>query len=311
MLEIKNFSLKFNRYEKSFFKRTGLEIISHFDLSVKRGEIVAVIGSSGAGKSLLAHALLGILPHNAETSGSIIYKDEVLTEKRKKKLRGRDIVLIPQSVGFLNPLNTSGNQVLRSAFLSSGDKKKAANLRESAFRSYNLSREVYDLYPHEVSGGMARRILTAMATVSEADLIIADEPTTGLDNDAKKDSMLILRKLADEGKGVVLITHDVNSALEFADKIAVFYAGTTVEFAPVSNFKNPSMLNHPYSRALIEALPQNGFKFISGSHPGSGSGMKGCRFEPRCTEKSGHCGLKYPEKIEYENGFVRCNNAAV
>lgn len=311
MLEIKNFSLEFNRYENSFYRRTGLKVISHLDLSVKKGEVVAVIGSSGAGKSLLAHALLGILPDNSVTTGSLIYKNEVLTEKRKKELRGKDIVLIPQSVNFLNPLNSSGDQVFRSAFLSCRDKQKSTNLRDSAFSSYNLSRDVYNLYPHEISGGMARRVLTAMATVSQAELIIADEPTTGLDNSAKDDSMLILRKLADEGKGVILITHDVNAALKFADRIAVFYAGTTVEFAPVLNFRNPAMLNHPYSRALIEALPQNSFKFISGSQPESDRETKGCRFEPRCLQKSSHCGVKYPEKIEYENGFVRCNNAAV
>jgi len=311
MLEIKDFSLEFNRYDQSSFRRSPLKVISHLDLSVRNGEIVAIIGSSGAGKSLLAHAILGILPNNAKSTGSIMYKDEPLTEKRKKKLRGKDIVLVPQSVSFLNPLKTSGKQVFRSAYLCSKDKKKSMEIRDSAFSSYNLSEDVQKLYPHEISGGMARRVLTATATVSGASLIIADEPTTGLDSSAIDDSMTILRNLADSGKGVVLITHDVNAAIKYADKISVFYAGTTIESAPASSFKQPVKLNHPYSRALVDALPQNSFTFISGSQPDGSSIIPGCRFEPRCVQKSEHCGIKHPERTEYENGFVRCNNAAV
>lgn len=187
MLEIRDFSLGFNRYNKSSFRRTHLDVISRLDLTVKSGEVVAVIGSSGAGKSLLAHAILGILPNNAVSSGSIIYKNQPLTDERKKKLRGKDIVLIPQSVSFLNPLNTTGKQVFRSAYLCTGDKGKSLEIRDSAFRNYKLSEDVQKLYPHEVSGGMARRILTATATVSDASLIIADEPTTGLDASAIDD----------------------------------------------------------------------------------------------------------------------------
>ena len=311
MLEIKDFSLEFNRYNKSSFRRTPLKVISHLDLSVKPGEIVAIIGSSGAGKSLLAHAILGILPNNAKTTGSVVFKDKPLTEKRKKELRGKDIVLIPQSVSFLNPLKSSGKQVFRSAYLSTNDKERSLEIRDSAFRNYKLSEDVQNLYPHEISGGMARRVLTATATVSDASLIIADEPTTGLDGSALDDSMTILRNLADSGKGVVLITHDLNAAIKFADKISVFYAGTTIESAPVSSFKFPVKLNHPYSRALVEALPQNSFTFISGSQPDGSCIISGCRFEPRCVQKSEHCGTKHPERTEYENGFVRCNNAAV
>jgi len=311
MLEIRNFSLEFSRYNKASFRRTSLKVISHLDLSVKRGEITAVIGSSGAGKSLLAHAILGILPENAVSSGSIIYKDQPLTEKRKKELRGRDIVLIPQSVGFLNPLKTSGNQVFRPAYLCTGDKEKSLEIRDSAFRKYNLSERVRNLYPHEISGGMARRVLTATATVSDASLIIADEPTTGLDSSALDDSMMILRKLADDGKGVVLITHDINAAIKFADKISVFYAGTTIESAPASSFIHPEKLRHPYSRALVEALPQNSFSPLHCFQPDGSMEIIGCRFEPGCLQKSSLCGIKNPERTDYENGFVRCNNAAV
>jgi peptide/nickel transport system ATP-binding protein len=199
----------------------------------------------------------------------MIYKDKPLTEKRKQKLRGKDIVLIPQSVGFLNPLKTAGAQVIRSAYLACADAGKAAELRDVAFNNYSLSSETKNLYPHEISGGMARRVLTAMATVSGASLIIADEPTTGLDSITRDESLSILRALADEGKGVILITHDLNAAVRYADRIAVFYAGTTVESAPAENFRIPAMLNHPYSRALINALPQNNFSFSGISQPES------------------------------------------
>jgi len=311
MLDIRDFALSFRRYNNGSLRRTSLKIIENLDLTVNAGEITAVIGSSGAGKSLLAHALLGILPSNAVSSGTIIYKGDPLTDERKKLLRGNDIVLIPQSVGFLNPLKTAGAQVMRAACLSSCNAGYAAELCDTAFKNYSLPAGTKNLYPHEISGGMARRVLTAMATVTGASLIIADEPTTGLDSITRDESLDILRALADEGKGVILITHDLNAAVRYADRIAVFYAGTTVESAPAENFRIPAMLNHPYSRALIDALPQNGFVFSGISKPELTIKDTGCRFHVNCSIKNDICRIKYPERTDYEKGFVRCNNASV
>jgi peptide/nickel transport system ATP-binding protein len=309
MLEIKNLSLSFTRYERVSFKKENMKIISNFNLSVKKGEIVAIIGSSGSGKSLLAHAIIGILPKNAVTTGEIIYKNEVLTSKKQKSLRGKEIVLIPQSVNFLDPLKTVGSQVERTAFINHKDSKKAKDLTEGSFLRYNLKNEVKKYYPFQVSGGMARRVLTAMATVTKADLIIADEPTTGLDSNAIDESLSYLRKLADRDKGIILITHDIKYALKYADKIAVFYGGTTVEIVDASCFKDVKRLHHPYSKELFLSLPQNGFTYIPGLNPFGQMLTGGCVFHPRCSQSKDGCKCSSPEEKIKGEGKVWCHNA--
>ncbi len=309
MLEINNLSLGFLRYSKNFFKKENLRIISNFNLSVKKGEIVAIIGSSGAGKSLLAHSILGILPKNANISGEMKFNGKILTESKKKKLRGKKIVLIPQSINFLNPLISVGTQVYRAAFNYSKNKKESELLKEEAFKIYNLSDNVKKQYPFQVSGGMARRVLTAIATVSNASLIIADEPTTGLDPKAIDESLSYLKKIAAEGKGIILITHDINYALKYADKIAVFYGGSTVEIALPSDFEDKSMLRHPYTKALFDSLPKNEFSFIPGFNPFGEMLPDGCVFHSRCKNSIDVCKSTQPELKIKNNGKVWCHNA--
>ena len=235
-LEVNNLSVAFNMYDKGLNKN-DLEVIHELSINVKKGEIVAVVGSSGSGKSLLAHAIMGILPGNSNIKGDIKFYGENLTEKRLKKLRGKDISFIPQSVEFLDPLMKIGKQVIGI----NGSEKK----RKEIFKKYDLEDNVEDKYPFQLSGGMARRVLIATAVMNDAKLIIADEPTPGLNIELAMDTLKHFRDIADNGCGILLITHDVDLALNVADRIAVFYSGTIVEIAKVDDFiKGKDALRH-------------------------------------------------------------------
>lgn len=261
LLEAKEFSLTFRRFEKGL-QETELEIIRNLNLSIYPGEIVAILGASGSGKSLLANAILGILPENAVVKGTLSYKGEALTEKRQIALRGKEISLIPQSVNALDPLMKTGRQV---QVMAKGKNKQA--VQQNVFREVGLDESAGSLYPFELSGGMARRVLAATAMVSGAQLVIADEPTPGLDPAALHETLKHMKKLSLNGKGMMFITHDIEVALKIADKIAVLHEGETVEIASTGDFSGKGeRLRHPYTRALWNALPQNGFH-LSGNKP--------------------------------------------
>ncbi|MGE7545222.1 ABC transporter ATP-binding protein [Sporosarcina newyorkensis] len=304
ILEVENLSISFNQYTDGL-KQKNVNVISSLNVTLEEGEILAVVGASGSGKSLLAHAILGILPNNANISGTISYDGEILTAARQASLRGTEIALIPQSVNYLDPLMRVGNQVRNSVKV--GD---AVAAQRKVFERLRLKSGVENMYPFQLSGGMARRTLLSTAIVSGAKVIIADEPTPGLDPVVIKEALENFREFADNGCAVMLITHDIESALTIADKIAVFYAGTTVEIAPVENFNGDGeALRHPYSKALWRALPQNEFIPIPGSQPRPNNLPSGCLFAPRCPIATPECELAQPEMRELRNGRVRCIHA--
>lgn len=304
LLEVRELSLSFVQYASGLRQRS-LKVITDLNVVVHPGEVLAVVGSSGSGKSLLAHAVLGILPGNACLTGTIRYNGEELTPERREALRGREIALVPQSVNFLDPLMRVGAQVRAAA--RNGD---AAAAQRRVFARYHLAPRDEGLYPFQLSGGMARRVLTATAAVSGARLIIADEPTPGLHPEVVQETLDHLRELAGEGRAVMLITHDIGTALKVADRIAVFYAGTTVEVAPVEDFTGGGeTLRHPYTRALWKALPQNEFAPASGVQPFPGALPPGCLFEPRCRMSTPRCAAARPEARELRGGMVRCLHA--
>ncbi|MGO1469615.1 MAG: ABC transporter ATP-binding protein [Tissierella sp.] len=303
LLKINNMSVSFDMYKKALDKRRT-KTISNLSIDVFRGEVLAIVGSSGSGKSLLAHSIMGILPSNALVGGEFIYKGEKLTEKKLKSIRGKDIVLVPQSISYLDPLMKVGRQVRRSR----KDKDSKSKQRRS-FKRYNLCEKSEELYPHQLSGGMARRVLVSTADQSDASLIIADEPTPGLDIDIARKTLKYFREFADKGKSVILITHDIDLALDIADRIAVLYAGTIVEIAKTKDFnKGITFLRHPYTKALFEALPQNGFKAIKGSQPSNEEIERGCLFYPRCSMRTDICKENVPMR-ELREGMVRCCHA--
>ena len=300
ILSVDDLVVSFSMY-KGIFKKENLEVVHSLSLDINEGEIVAVVGSSGSGKSLLAHAVLGLLPKNASTSGKILYEGEELTDKKRSELLGRKIVFIPQSIDYLDPVMKVGKQV--QGVYSTKERQ------EELFEKYKLDKSVEDMYPFQLSGGMARRVLVSSALMEMPRLIVADEPTPGLSVDMAMDTLKHFREIADKGAGVLLITHDIDLALHVADRIAVFYAGTIFEIASTKDFlEGRDALRHPYSKEFISALPQNEFKSIEGLQPYAGELPKGCLYASRCPYVSEKCSGEIPMR-ELRGGKVRCVNA--
>lgn len=253
VLHIENLNISFTRYEKGRGEQI-LHPVRGLNLDACAGEVTAVVGASGSGKSLLAHGILGVLAHNAQMQGDIWYRGEKLTEERLEKLRGKEIVLVPQGLSHLDPMMQVGRQVTK------GRKGKALKekMRE-IFRDCHLSEDVEKQYPFELSGGMGRRILIATALIENPALVIADEPTPGLDPALARLVMSHFREFADRGAAVLVITHDLELAVASADRIVVLYEGTTVEETTPDAFSREETLKHPYTRALWRSMPEHGF----------------------------------------------------
>lgn len=299
ILNIRHLNISFTQYEKGL-RQVELPVIRDLDVTVREGEMVAVVGSSGSGKSLLAHGVMGILPYNASMGGEIIYDGEPLTKERMDRLRGEEIVMVPQSLAYLDPLMKIGPQIRK------GKKDEATRKKlKDIFKRYELKEEVEQLYPFELSGGMNRRILISTALIGNPRLVIADEPTPGLDLKVAKRAMEHFRELADMGAGVLVITHDLELALEVADRIVVFYAGMTVEEAAIQDFDTQEGLRHPYTKALWRAMPKNGFQYIGGTQPYVKDFVGGCPFADRCDRCTAECSGEIPWR-EVRGGHVRC-----
>ena len=264
ILKIEHLSVSFTQYDRGV-RRRQLHVVKDLSLAVMPGQIAAVVGASGSGKSLLAHSILGILPYNSRAEGTIFYDGEPLTQERAKALRGREIFLIPQGVTYLDPLMKVGPQ-LRKGRKDAGTEERC----RAALLRYGLGPETEELYPFELSGGMARRVLIASAVTEKPRLIIADEPTPGLDTGAAKRILGHFRELADEGAGILFITHDLELALTVADDVTVFYEGETIEQAKASDFEKVENLRHPYTRALWHAMPEHGFRVTPDPEEGKG-----------------------------------------
>lgn len=259
LLEIENVSVSFAQYS-GWLRQTWVQPLQHVTLSLEAGEIVAVIGASGSGKSLLAHAIMGILPKNAHVGGSMRYNGTLLDADHQARLRGRELALVPQSVNYLDPLMRVGPQVS----LTAEGKQRAKEQRE-VFARYQLDESVEQLYPFELSGGMARRVLVSTAAISGARVIIADEPTPGMQERDVAETRTLFRDLARNGAAVLFITHDIATAAQVADRVAVMHGGSMLETVSSADFGGDgSLLHHPYTRALWQALPQNGFTASQG-----------------------------------------------
>ena len=234
--------------------------------------------------------------------GRILYDGELLTPKRAEKLRGKEIALIPQGVTWLDPLMKVGAQ-LRKGRNDAETKEKC----RQALRRYGLGEDTEELYPFELSGGMARRVLIASAVIEKPRLIIADEPTPGLDARAAARILGHFRELAEEGAGVLFITHDLELALTVADRVAVFYAGETIEEAYAADFSDEARLRHPFTRALWNAVPSRKFRPIPGAQPYPGTVSEGCPFAGQCGKCRAECRRAENIPLEpFEGGMVRC-----
>lgn len=261
LLQVENLSVGFRMYDTSepFFKarQKTVHAIDNLSISVHAGEIVAVVGASGSGKTLLADSIMGLYEPNSYVSGSIWFDGVLRDAHSLAQLRGCGLSYVPQGVNYLDPLMKVGKQVLGAR----SHERSRMQRQQDLFARYGLAPEVAYLYPHELSGGMARRVLLCCALMENPQVIIADEPTPGLDADLAVRALADFRSFANEGGGVMLITHDIELALRVADRVAVFLDGTIVEETSVENFASPGLLRHPFSRALWHALPEHDFAF--------------------------------------------------
>ncbi len=262
LLQVENLTVAFAMYDPAapFFRaaRVRSEVLHDLSLSVHVGEVLAVVGASGSGKTVLADSLMGQWANNAEVKGRIWFDGVEQDAVSLAALRGHGVSMVPQGVNNLDPLMRVGEQVLGAVRTP---ERRACMHR--LFIDYGLGTEAERLYPHQLSGGMARRVLLMCALMDEPRLIIADEPTPGLDLDLAVHALDDLRSFADAGGGVLLITHDIELALRVADRVAIFHDGTVVEETGVENFSSPDLLRHPFTKALWHALPSHGFAVTS------------------------------------------------
>ncbi|WP_420000653.1 ABC transporter ATP-binding protein [Streptomyces boninensis] len=276
-----------------------------FDLAA--GECLALVGESGCGKSVLASALLGLLPANAETAGAATLDDgrgapvELLGASEQdlaRTVRGRRIGLIPQSpAAHLTPVRTVRSQLAESIReLTDTSRADLPAATEAAAARAHFPTAHLESYPHELSGGLAQRAATALALVSGAPLLLADEPTTGLDRDLVDATADELRRHVDGGHTLLIITHDLAAAERIADRVAVMYAGRIAETAPADAFFKGSGPRHPYAHALLEALPERAFTPIPGLPPELDSLPPGCAFAPRCPYATEACEVLPPTR---------------
>ncbi|MGY2461507.1 ATP-binding cassette domain-containing protein [Vreelandella sulfidaeris] len=265
MFTIDQLSLQLPLYA-SWWKREWVTCLDNVSLTFATGEVHALVGASGAGKSLLAYAMMGLLPAHARLTGQLCYHGIPLDESRQRLLRGRELALIPQSLSALDPLVRTQRQVAWAAQRAGHSSAHAWQASQQSLDHYQLHGRAQQAYAHELSGGMARRVLTAMAHVSQAQLVIADEPTVGLDPHQRQRVLDALRGLADQGKTVLLITHDLRHALPIADRVTIMRNGKPVETASASAFQGQgSSLSSAYAQALWLALPDNDFSTHAGS----------------------------------------------
>lgn len=285
--------------------------------SLSKGEMLALVGESGCGKTMSAMSILQLLPKTAKiTSGVISFNGKDLlkeTCKEVQSIRGAKIALIPQDpMTSLNPLFTVGEQLLEVIRIHQHLKGKAAWQKAvEAFDAVQIPSAEKRLkdYPHEFSGGMKQRAIIAMALACNAEILIADEPTTALDVTIQAQIMNLLEEIKTDRKtAILLITHDLALVREHADKVAVMYAGRIVESAPAKEFfEHP---NHPYSLALLNSIPANrdkSLETITGQPPSIQQIIEGCKFHPRCKNCMEICTNKIPpEYIVGENHFSAC-----
>ncbi|MBT2489719.1 ABC transporter ATP-binding protein [Streptomyces sp. ISL-96] len=268
--------------------------VTDADFDLAQGECLALVGESGCGKSVLASALLGLLPGNAQTAGSARLGDvDLLTADERtlaRTVRGRRIGLVPQSpAAHLTPVRTVGAQLEETLRELTGTRKHdlRAAAERAAFPVDHLGR-----YPHELSGGLAQRAATALALVGDAPLLLADEPTTGLDRDLVDRTVDELRRHVDEGHALLMITHDLAAAERIADRVAVMYAARIVEVAEATRFFAAPGPRHPYARGLLNALPERAFAPIPGMPPELGDLPPGCAFAARCAYATDACAVQ-------------------
>ncbi len=310
LLEVRNLHVHFKTYD-------GVaKVVNGVDLTVERGETVAIVGESGCGKSVTVRTILGLLPEAIIPEGEILYNGEnllELSEQDRHARRGKEMSMIMQNpMSAINPVFTVGEQMLdvlkwqgkRRVSFTEWVRDKFhddSTLREQAIEMLemvNISapERVFDSYPVELSGGMRQRVLIAISLLLEPDFLIADEPGTALDVTTEANILGLLDEIVTErNTSILYITHDLGVAREVSDHINVMYAGEIVEQAPTEMlFEAPQ---HPYTRGLLDSIPQLSRGIgsgIPGKLPDYTDPPKACRFADRCPHAEPSCREVYP-----------------
>jgi oligopeptide/dipeptide ABC transporter ATP-binding protein len=315
---------------QTHFKGRGdapVRAVDGVSLSIDRGEILALVGESGCGKTVTAFSILGLVPDppGRIVGGSIRFEGRELVglpAPELARLRGGSIAMIFQDpMTALNPTMTVGDQIAESIVAHTGAGRAVARARAiellDRVRVPDPARRV-DEYPHRLSGGMRQRVMIAIAIACEPKLLIADEPTTALDVTIQAQILELLRSIRrDSGTAILMITHDLGVVAEIADRVAVMYAGRKVEEAPVRVlFATPS---HPYTRGLLGSLPgrddgdddagRTPLREIHGLVPALDALPVGCAFADRCPVAAAGCATRRPELEVLGEGVVACHVA--
>jgi oligopeptide/dipeptide ABC transporter ATP-binding protein len=303
--------------------REGARVaVSNVDFEIGRGEVLGLVGESGSGKSLSMMAVMGLLPHGMQISGSIRFNGEELvgaSQRRLRALRGRHIAMVFQDpMTALNPVLTIGAQ-LTEALMLHNRKWSRRQLRARAIEllelvAIPLPERRFDQYPHEFSGGMRQRVVIAIAVANDPELLIADEPTTALDVTIQAQIIEIFDRLRREkGLAIMLITHDLGLVAGLADKVTILYSGRVAERGEIEAvFHRP---RHPYTAGLLAAVPSIDttsarLHAIEGVPPSLLDRPSGCQFHPRCAYALPICVEQDPDFQWFGDSMAACHRAA-
>lgn len=302
--------IQVNSLKTIFSLRTGdVYAVNGLDFCLMEKERLALVGESGCGKSVLAQTMLRLLPENAHVSGDIFYRNKdvfSMNQGELENMRGKEIGLIPQNLSSLDPLMKIGGQIQEACLPHSGflDRTPLLSRIINLIRSVKLDDRLINRHPYELSGGMNRRTLIAMGIAQSPPLLIADEPTTGLDTIIKGKIVNLIEKIT-HGRALLLITHDIPTA-KICEHVAVMYAGEIIEKGITKDILEKP--RHPYTRGLISSMPSKGMNQIPGQSPSLVDIPQGCRFHPRCSFASEKCKKIHPVLAGGE-WKVRCHNA--
>ena len=292
-----------------------VQAVRGVDIDVAAGEAVGVVGESGSGKSVTFLAMMGLLPRNAEITGSAKVSGVELVGASRSTMngvRGKKVAMIFQDpLSALNPVHRIGDQIIEMIDAHQDISKQAAASKAV---------ELLDIvgipqpdqrarqYPHEFSGGMRQRVMIAMAIANDPDVLIADEPTTALDVTVQAQILDVIDRIRKEmGTAVVMITHDLGVVARIADRVQVMYGGRVVERTDVrSLYARPT---HPYTMGLLNSIPRQGLERlipIAGSPPNMLKPPSGCAFRPRCVHATEVCAVGLPELVQHGPAMTAC-----
>jgi peptide/nickel transport system ATP-binding protein len=312
LLEVKRLRVEFPT------RRGALVAVDDVSFAIERGEVLGVVGESGAGKSLTGMAIIGLLERPGRVAAGEIRlggeRIDNLPAEALRRIRGRRIGMIFQDpLTSLNPLYTIGQQLIETIRTHLPLSK-----REATQRAVDLLAEAgipapgqrIDQYPHQFSGGMRQRVVIALALCAQPELIIADEPTTALDVSIQAQIIALLKRMCRQHRAaVMLITHDMGVIAETADRVAVMYAGRVAEIGPAREVIHAP--SHPYTAGLMGSIPRLGagrsrLAQIEGAMPRLDAVPSGCAYHPRCPRRFGRCDTERPELMSAGAGLAAC-----